>query len=383
MSQRRIGKPVTELSRGFCYCTFSYRLNHVTVWMPDLASSAFCLNTWDACTGRQTYRPSMSPISKSHTTTFLCPNFSLSDAFQHTYSIDSDDTDQSHFGEFGIVSTAEAIPQKQSSAHLRRKARRQREKQILGHSPTQKTINRIIHEAKPLYIDSDLNLQSIGHIRGAYTGPNERFSSPSQRQAFKAENVRPRIAADLLAEGYQYIPWTGQPIALLDANYRLFACFTGCPDDPSYNTAANRAFDLVMQLSSSVTPSGAHRRGAFPAINFGLHHGQGLKAPQAIKLNKTAAAVVNTLVSSPDIQRLAHFDSGKPCSFYSAWLNCLQPPFKPGIPTSTVTIARHSIHYTLTSPDSFQSLFLAASFPAALSTLEETSGATLIATATT
>ena len=221
--------------------------------------------------------------------------------------------DQTQLGEFSPLSAASAIPQKQNSAHIRRKARRQHEKQILGHRPTQKTIDCVIHEAKALYVD--LNMPSIRHVRGAFTGPNQRFSSPFQRQAFQAENVRPRLAADLLAEGYQYIRWTGEPITLLDAHYRLFACFTGCPDDPSYSDAANRAFDLVMELSSSVSTSGTHRRGAFPVINFGLHHGQGLKAPQPIKLNQTAASVVNRLVSSPDVQRLAHFDSGKICLF--------------------------------------------------------------------
>lgn len=55
-----------------------------------------------------------------------------------------------------------------------------------------------------------------------------------------------------------------------------------------------------------------HRRGDFAALNFGVSHGQGPKAPYRLSQdNKALEGLVQRLLQDPDIQRLAISDSGK------------------------------------------------------------------------
>lgn len=55
-----------------------------------------------------------------------------------------------------------------------------------------------------------------------------------------------------------------------------------------------------------------HRRGDFAALNFGVSHGQGPKAPYRLAQDtKALEELVQRLLNDPDIQRLAISDSGK------------------------------------------------------------------------
>ncbi|KAJ7597933.1 hypothetical protein C8J56DRAFT_852253 [Mycena floridula] len=48
-----------------------------------------------------------------------------------------------------------------------------------------------------------------------------------------------------------------------------------------------------------------HRRGAFPALNFGINHGGRPKAPYRLGQRTTDEALIEKLLCDPDIQRLA------------------------------------------------------------------------------
>lgn len=231
-----------------------------------------------------------------------CAEFRLADAMKQAYAEGIDDM----LGD-GLrpedasptLPSSTLVSVKQSAAHTRRKACRQRQKEALGHPPTRQTIDRIVHDATSSYID--IGMPQMRHIRGAMTGPRARPLFDVQPQ--------PRQVAELLNQGFEYISSSGKPLVLLDQHYRLFACFTGYPHDLSYLTAVSRAFDLIMELSNGVRFSGTHKWGSFPAINFGIHHSIGLKAPCRLKLTQGAAHIVGRLTSDPDIQHIAHFDS--------------------------------------------------------------------------
>lgn len=115
---------------------------------------------------------------------------------------------------------------------------------------------------------------------------------------------------ELLEQGFIYVKWEGKPVYLVDCNNRLFAVVTGYPPQGSFAEAGYRLFSVVMKLSEWLPLASPHRRGVFPVVNWGIHHGQGPRQPFAIKLRKAAQDVTAVLMQDVDFQRICTFQCG-------------------------------------------------------------------------
>ena len=197
----------------------------------------------------------------------------------------------------------------QSAANRRRQVCRQKVKQRYGHPPTQSTIDTIIHEAAPQHIS--FGTASLPHVRSAFTAKCQRFATERLKQEHAAEMRRERRLEELISQGFQYIRWEGHSTYLVDCNNIVFGVIASPPSGPDYCDTAGRVFGKVMKLSERLLPASVHRRGNFPVINFGIHHGLGLKAPVNLQLNKRDKGIAEELTEDGDFQRLCTFQSGK------------------------------------------------------------------------
>ena len=182
----------------------------------------------------------------------------------------------------------------QSQANRRRKARRSLSKQLHGHPPTRETLERIVHEAEIQHVD--FATQETAHIRGAFTGVCERFATEALKKAHQEEIRRPRSVEELLSQGFQYIGWEGRSIYIVDCNNIVFAVIAAPPSQSDYSLSAERAFQQIMLLSQRLPVPAVHRRGAYPVLNLGIHHGIGLKQPVNLKLNKRDRGIAEELL---------------------------------------------------------------------------------------
>ena len=205
----------------------------------------------------------------------------------------------------------------QSAANRRRKARRLRSRAKLGHPPTRQTIDSIVHTALPLY--TDFTTVKLDHVKGAFTSKCQQpRTTKTLKQALADEMKRPRNVEELVSQGFQYIKWEGKSLYLIDSCNIVFAVIAAPPSKQDYASAAQQAYELAMRLSAKVTSS-PHRRGDFPAINCGVHHGIGLQAPVNLKLRKSECDVLEELLGDPGFQRLCVFQSGKPTLIFSVF----------------------------------------------------------------
>lgn len=90
------------------------------------------------------------------------------------------------------------------------------------------------------------------------------------------------------------------------------------PDQASYIQAGGAILDVILQEGKSAPFTSAerhHRRGKFPALNFGVMHGFGTTQPINLD-NGGHDAMVRRLRANPDIQRVAKFASGASAGIY-------------------------------------------------------------------
>lgn len=69
---------------------------------------------------------------------------------------------------------------------------------------------------------------------------------------------------------------TSTPI--VDNDGRVIAVLVGQPDDPDWHNVASAAYDALTDAASRLKFSSKiknHRRGRFPALNYGISHGGG------------------------------------------------------------------------------------------------------------
>lgn len=96
----------------------------------------------------------------------------------------------------------------------------------------------------------------------------------------------------------------------------------GKPNDPTFDASATRAFEKLERCRKQTTfkPSESqHNRGHFVAINDGIYHGQGSKAPHRLNTGPHAP-MLKELREDPDIKRLAAVAS---CEFLSTFQSLL------------------------------------------------------------
>ena len=187
--------------------------------------------------------------------------------------------------------------------------RRLRSKQLYGHPPTQETVESVIHEA--IVHHTDFATTEAVHVRGAFTGKCQRFASNNLKRAHHEEMSRPRSMEELLRQGFQYVQWEGGSVYAVDRNNIVFVVIAAPPPKPDYSLAAERVFQHIMLLSERLPIPPAHRCGAFPIINLGVHHGIGSQQPVNLRLNERDCDVAEELLQNPDFQRLCTFQSGQ------------------------------------------------------------------------
>lgn len=85
------------------------------------------------------------------------------------------------------------------------------------------------------------------------------------------------------------------------------------PKDPAYSSTCDRVFDKMehVRLTTAFKPEESnHDRGAFVAINDGIHGGQGAAAPHRLNTGPHAP-LMKQLREDPDVVRLAGYQSSK------------------------------------------------------------------------
>lgn len=120
-----------------------------------------------------------------------------------------------------------------------------------------------------------------------------------------------RSITELVAAGFTYVPWQAKSTYFVDRDNMVFAAVAAPPQKGNFIAAADRLFDHISTLSLRLPVPKLHRRGNFPALNFGVHHGQGLKEPFNISLTDDASDVVEEVLQDADFQRLSTFQSGE------------------------------------------------------------------------
>jgi hypothetical protein len=218
-----------------------------------------------------------------------------------------------------------------SQSYRNRKRRHQRDddRTLHGHTPTPRTITKVYDEAEPVYVDIDL--KSLPHVFGAYTGKTQHLNAASKKVA-RTDAAQVHTVEELVAKGWEHYKWDGvcvtsdclskadicrTPTIFIDNQGIGFLLLCGRPADPAYLAAAQRACEKIMSVGERTTfqpQQSSHRRGEFPVLNFGVQHGLGPMAPYRLAMPlKHQEAMVEELLNDPDIQRLAAFDSGGLC----------------------------------------------------------------------
>ncbi|KAK0502400.1 hypothetical protein EDD18DRAFT_1065079, partial [Armillaria luteobubalina] len=98
---------------------------------------------------------------------------------------------------------------------------------------------------------------------------------------------------------------------IVDCQGRIVVVMVGQPHDPSYSAACMEAHDTILCEGAAANfckPSNNHRCGGFPAVNIRILYGKGQKAPSRLQ-NGTLAAIINRLVGSEAVMRMATYAS--------------------------------------------------------------------------
>lgn len=88
------------------------------------------------------------------------------------------------------------------------------------------------------------------------------------------------------------------------------------PDQISYIQAGNAVLGTILRqgkLASFSEDELDHRRGKFPALNFGVMHGYGTMHPVNLS-NGSHDTMIREFRANPNVQRMAKFASGTPIS---------------------------------------------------------------------
>ncbi|KAG6814823.1 hypothetical protein H0H93_012110 [Arthromyces matolae] len=141
---------------------------------------------------------------------------------------------------------------------------------------------------------------------GAYVASNFKDMSVKDTQ-------RPWTEEELVSQhGFVTLDWDGiHPVALVDKEDRVYAVLTGRPEDTSYVSAADRAFELLMRegrLHQLPEVADIHKRGTFPVFNVGYTYGNGGQEP-SIRKNGNFEPMLERVINNVDVQRLLSYAS--------------------------------------------------------------------------
>ncbi|KAL0948660.1 hypothetical protein HGRIS_010463 [Hohenbuehelia grisea] len=189
--------------------------------------------------------------------------------------------------------------------HHSKQRKKRQEARCNGHAPSQRTLEVVTARASsPARADFDAAMQLPK--AGAYGSKHEDF--PDHDCAWEL--------CEILDSGFTLIPWDGRtPRSLVDRAGRHIAVLAGQPADPSYQGAAQRAFDLMeweRQHAEFKPEEVEHRRSDFPAFATGILYGGGQPEPMRLVHGDTGTRgeMLHRFLNSLDLTRLAHFGDG-------------------------------------------------------------------------
>ncbi|TFY50823.1 hypothetical protein EVG20_g11309 [Dentipellis fragilis] len=139
--------------------------------------------------------------------------------------------------------------------------------------------------------------------------------------------AEPWTLLELQERGFTRFNWDGiMPYVILDKQGRIIAVLIGRPEEDDkrepehrWPTAIEHVADLLETTRNrgSFTASNmSHRRGNFAAYNVGVSYGDGQKIPAVRKHSSKDEALIETLLSDKDVQRIAHFQSQAMASYF-------------------------------------------------------------------
>ncbi|KAJ6501408.1 hypothetical protein DFH09DRAFT_1102476 [Mycena vulgaris] len=129
------------------------------------------------------------------------------------------------------------LAQKDAAATARRKAKRLKKKQVLGHVPATSTIHEHVKPAVPLktHFDSSSLPSALGAYAARVKDTDKKYSSKVRRSL-----------ANLLGLGFGLVKWDGfTPRPLVDNQGRIIAVLAGQPRHDAYREAVERAFRAI------------------------------------------------------------------------------------------------------------------------------------------
>ncbi|RXW16257.1 hypothetical protein EST38_g9598 [Candolleomyces aberdarensis] len=154
------------------------------------------------------------------------------------------------------------------------------------------------------------------HLESKVDVAIELSNLPATTCGYRAQNMKQSAAMydleDLKAQGYTVIhfePGTSKP--LVDGKTgRIFGVIVHGVDDPTYVDTCKSAFEFLEDCRTVEVfykNECDHRRGQFPAVNYGVSYGQGSKKPYL--LNCKHQELMTQMLSNDYIIRLATFAS--------------------------------------------------------------------------
>ncbi|KAF8186239.1 hypothetical protein BJ912DRAFT_1060287 [Pholiota molesta] len=165
------------------------------------------------------------------------------------------------------------VGQTQSRQHKKRCRTRNAKIQSLGYRPKIRSAKKHLKSAQ--IINTALNASTLPVSTGAHTALN-RPVPPNPSKVSEIE--------ELIADGFIYVSCgeNGSPQPIVDCNGLIVAHIAGSPPDTSYDEDCMKLFNVIIEESSSDTFKKAelnHKRGEFPAVNFGFTLPNGFKHP--------------------------------------------------------------------------------------------------------
>ncbi|PPQ67439.1 hypothetical protein CVT26_007233 [Gymnopilus dilepis] len=189
---------------------------------------------------------------------------------------------------------------KQSSNNRRRKYRRLEKGAQAGYTPRVDVFRRFVLQSIPT--PTNLDFATLPVNNGAYSAGT--FKIPNSDRLVTVEEA--------LKLGLTYVPWKGiDSKPYFDSEGRLVCVAAGRPDDARFLAAADAVFEHLAVAGKAAAFRKSHvehPRGAFPAVNVGITHGQGTQRPVNLQTHELKG-VVEELLADENVQRLATFGS--------------------------------------------------------------------------
>ncbi|KAF8163967.1 hypothetical protein BJ912DRAFT_864508, partial [Pholiota molesta] len=99
---------------------------------------------------------------------------------------------------------------------------------------------------------------------------------------------------------------------IVDASSRIIAVLSGHPNDPNWDIVHRRAADAVQMAGDRChfpKKTLSHRRGSFPALNWGISYGGGQKQPGNLYHSTQNSQALSDLLKNDYVSRIAGYAS--------------------------------------------------------------------------